>query len=255
MANIRHGVWPSPLMVGLGRGRCRLRTAFGVGAHLHWHWPWPWPWPAAGPRGRVWAALAWGMVSSLWALPAHADALAALNAFVRDARTGSAEFTQTVVSPDGAKRRTSSGTFEFSRPNRFRFSYTKPFEQLILADGQRLWIHDPDLNQVVSRKQASALAATPAALLAGSQLERDFTLSNEPSREGIDWVKAVPKQGDGGFESLRIGFRGGELASVEILDNLGQRSILQFRSVKLNVALPADRMVFTVPKGADVIQQ
>lgn len=186
---------------------------------------------------------------------AQADALASLNTFVREARTGSAEFTQTVTSPDGAKRRTSSGTFEFSRPNRFRFSYTKPFEQLIVADGQRLWIFDPDLNQVVSRQQSTALASTPAALLAGAQLERDFTLSNEPTHEGVEWVKAVPRQGNGGFESLRIGFRNGELAGVEILDSLGQRSVLQFRAVKLNIPLPADRMVFTVPKGADVIQQ
>lgn len=196
-----------------------------------------------------------GLCLGAWATPAQADALAALSTFVRDARTGSAEFTQTVTSPDGAKRRTSVGTFEFSRPNRFRFSYTKPFEQLIVADGQRLWVYDPDLNQVVSRKQSTALAATPAALLAGAQLERDFTLSNEPTRDGVDWVKAVPKQVDGGFESLRIGFRNGELASVEILDNLGQRSVLQFKALKLNVPLPADRMVFTVPKGADVIQQ
>lgn len=186
---------------------------------------------------------------------AHADALNALQHFVREARTGSAEFTQTVISPDGSKRRTSSGTFEFSRPNRFRFGYTKPFEQLIVADGQRLWIYDPDLNQVVSRKQSAALAATPAALLAGSQLDRDFALTPEPARDGLEWVKAVPRNAEGGFESLRIGFRSGELAAVEILDNLGQRSLLQFRSVRLNVPLPADRMVFAVPKGADLIQQ
>lgn len=207
-------------------------------------------------RRRLWV---WGAglagVLACWSMSAQADALNALNSFVRDARTGSAEFTQTVISPDGAKRRSSSGTFEFSRPNRFRFSYTKPFEQLIVADGQRLWIYDPDLNQVVSRQQSSALAATPAALLAGAQLDRDFALSNEPNRDGLEWVKAVPRQADGGFESLRIGFRNGELASVEIQDNLGQRSVLQFRSVKLNVPLPADRMVFTVPKGADVIRQ
>ncbi len=187
-------------------------------------------------------------------LAAQADALAALQAFVRDARTGSAEFTQTVTTPDGSRRRTSSGTFEFSRPNRFRFSYTAPFEQLIVADGQRLWVYDPDLNQVISRKQSSALSATPAALLAGAQIERDFTLSAEPARDGLEWVKAVPKQADGGFESLRIGFRNGELAAVDITDSLGQRSLLQFRELKLNRPLPADRWVFTVPKGADVIQ-
>jgi len=187
-------------------------------------------------------------------LAAQADALADLQAFVRDARTGSAEFTQTVTTPDGSRRRTSSGTFEFSRPNRFRFSYTAPFEQLIVADGQRLWVYDPDLNQVISRKQSSALSATPAALLAGAQIERDFKLSAEPARDGLEWVKAVPKQADGGFESLRIGFRNGELAAVDITDSLGQRSLLQFRDLKLNRPLPADRWVFAVPKGADVIQ-
>ncbi|MFM8929342.1 MAG: outer membrane lipoprotein chaperone LolA [Betaproteobacteria bacterium] len=190
----------------------------------------------------------------LMPLAAQADALAALQAFVRDARTGSAEFTQTVTTPDGSRRRTSSGTFEFSRPNRFRFSYTAPFEQLIVADGQRLWVYDPDLNQVISRKQSSALSATPAALLAGAQIERDFKLSAEPPRDGLEWVKAVPKQADGGFESLRIGFRNGELAAVDITDSLGQRSLLQFRELKLNRPLPADHWVFTVPKGADVIQ-
>ncbi len=210
---------------------------------------------AARLRGAAVASSAAFVVLLAIAPTAQADALASLNNFVRDARTGSAEFTQTVISPDGAKRRTSSGTFEFSRPNRFRFSYTKPFEQLIVADGQRLWIHDPDLNQVVSRKQSAALAATPAALLAGSQLERDFKLEAEPVRDGLEWVKATPRQSEGGFDSLRIGFRNGELASVEILDSLGQKSVLQFRAVKLNVPLPVDRMVFTVPKGADVIQQ
>jgi outer membrane lipoprotein carrier protein len=210
---------------------------------------------AARLRGGALTCSAACLVLLAAATNAHADALASLNNFVRDARTGSAEFTQTVISPDGAKRRTSSGTFEFSRPNRFRFSYTKPFEQLIVADGQRLWIHDPDLNQVVSRKQSAALAATPAALLAGSQLDRDFKLEAEPARDGLEWVKATPRQTEGGFDSLRIGFRNGELASVEILDSLGQKSVLQFRAVKLNVPLPVDRMVFTVPKGADVIQQ
>lgn len=187
--------------------------------------------------------------------PARADAVDDLKAFIREARTGSAEFTQTVHAPDGARRRTSSGTFEFSRPNRFRFTYSKPFAQVIVADGQRLWVHDPELNQVVSRRQSAALSASPAALLAGSQIERDFTLSAEPTREGVDWVKAVPRQADSGFESLRIGFRQGTLAAVEIQDSLGQRSVLQFREVRINLALPAERLVFTVPKGADLIEQ
>lgn len=196
------------------------------------------------------------IMAGLMLMPtARADALVALQTFVREARTGSAEFTQTVHAPDGKRRRTSSGTFEFSRPDRFRFTYSKPFEQVIVADGQRLWIHDPELNQVVSRRQAGALASTPAALLAGTQLERQFDLSNEPARDGLEWVKAVPRQPDAGFESLRIGFRGGLPATVEILDGLGQRSVLQFTQLRVNLALPADRMSFVVPKGADLIQQ
>ena len=193
----------------------------------------------------------------VYGVGAHAEtqALLALQSFLRDARTGSAEFTQTVISPDGTKRRPSSGTFEFSRPDRFRFSYAKPFEQVIVADGQRLWIHDPELNQVVSRRQAGALSATPAALLAGTQVERSFTLTEEPARDGLVWVKAVPRKPDAGFESLRIGFRDGALASVEILDGLGQRSVLQFSRLRVNVPLPADRLVFVVPKGADVLEQ
>lgn len=200
----------------------------------------------------------------LWALlgavtggiaPAHADALTALQTFVREVRTGSAEFTQTVMAPDGARKRVSYGSFEFSRPDRFRFSYTKPFEQLIVADGQRLWIYDPDLNQVIARKQAQALAATPAALLAGTQLERSFVLVVEASAEGVDWVRATPRSKDAGFESIRIGFRAGALAQLEILDSLGQRSVLQFQQMKVNPPLAVDRMVFTVPKGAEVFQQ
>ena len=107
----------------------------------------------------------------------------------------------------------------------------------------------------MNRKVTLLASAMAAALLAGSHLDRDFALTAEPARDGLEWVKAVPRNSEGGFESLRIGFRSGELAAVEILDNFGQRSLLQFRSVRLNVPLPADRMVFAVPKGADLIQQ
>src|SRR5438046_10418278 len=88
---------------------------------------------------------------------ARADAVDTLREFVRDVKTGRANFTQTVTSPDGAKKKTSSGSFEFSRPNRFRFNYAKPFEQVIVGDGQKVWIYDADLNQVSSRKMTQAL--------------------------------------------------------------------------------------------------
>ena len=186
---------------------------------------------------------------------ARADALAALQAFVRDANTGQASFTQTVTSPDGKKTKTSSGSFEFARPNRFRFAYTKPFEQLIVADGQKVWIYDRDLNQVSSRKLAQALGATPAALLAGGDLDKDFKLEALPDRDGLAWVEAAPRAEGGTLQSVRVGFRGKELAAIEIRDAFGQTSLLRFGKMATNQPPIASRFQFAIPPGADVIEQ
>jgi len=186
---------------------------------------------------------------------AQADAVETLRSFVRDVKSGRAQFTQTVTSPDGAKKKTSSGSFEFSRPNRFRFAYVKPFEQTIVGDGEKVWIYDADLNQVSSRKLGQALGATPAALLAGGGLERDFDLSPLPAKDGLDWVEAKPKAKDGAFQSVRVGFQGTTLAALEIVDSFGQRSLLRFSAFVPNVAIPAETFRFTVPPGADVIEQ
>jgi outer membrane lipoprotein carrier protein len=188
-------------------------------------------------------------------LAAHADPVETLRAFVRDVKSGRAQFTQTVTSPDGAKKKTSSGSFEFARPNRFRFGYAKPFEQTIVGDGEKVWIYDADLNQVSSRKLGQALGATPAALLAGGGLERDFDLSPLPAKDGLDWVEAKPKAKDGAFQSVRVGFQGTTLAALEIVDSFGQRSLLRFSAFVPNVAIPAETFRFTVPPGADVIEQ
>ena len=187
------------------------------------------------------------------ALAARADAVDTLREFVRDVKTGRAAFTQTVTSPDGAKKKTSSGSFEFARPNRFRFAYSKPFEQLIVGDGQKVWLHDIDLNQVSVRALDQALGATPAALLAGGTLERDFELAPLPARDGLEWVQATPRAKDGSVAQVRVGFRGKELAALEILDAFGQRSLLQFSGVQQGLALPADRFRFVPPAGVDVI--
>ena len=184
---------------------------------------------------------------------ARADALDALKAFVRDAQTGQANFTQTVTSPDGKRSKTSSGSFEFARPNRFRFAYARPFEQLIVSDGQKVWIHDVDLNQVSVRKLSAALGATPAALLAGASLDKEFELAAQPSQDGIDWVQATPRTKDGSVTQLRVGFRGKDLAALEIVDAFGQRSQLLFSAVQQGLALPAERFRFVPPPGVDVI--
>jgi outer membrane lipoprotein carrier protein len=186
---------------------------------------------------------------------AHADAVDTLKEFVRDVKSGRSTFTQTVTAPDGAKKRSSSGSFEFLRPNRFRFVYTKPMEQTIVADGQKVWIYDADLNQVSIRKFSAVLGATPAALLAGGSLDKDFDVSNQPSEGGMEWVLALPKVKDGAFQSVRIGFKAKALAAVEITDSFGQRSNLVFSQMQSNLPLAADSFKFTTPPGADVIEQ
>lgn len=200
-----------------------------------------------------------------------AGGLSSLETFVRTVKTGQATFTQVVTSParEGQTPRvkTSSGQFEFARPNRFRFDYAKPFVQTIVADGQTLWLHDVDLNQVTARKQAAVLGSTPAALIASAAdvqaLQADFVLADAPDKDGLQWVLATPKSKDGQLQSVRVGFRAaGEVARqtamlevLEILDNFGQRSVLTFNGFKVNPPLPASSFQFITPKGADLIRQ
>ena len=198
---------------------------------------------------------------------AWADGLESLASFVKSVSSGRAEFTQVVTAParegQTARSKTSSGIFEFSRPNRFKFIYKKPFEQSIVADGQTLWLYDTDLNQVTARKQSAALGSTPAALIAAAPdlrvLQADFNLTAAPEKDGLEWVVATPKAKDGQLQTVRVGFRAGEkpagLAALEILDSFGQRSVLSFSKVEVNPTLPKDAFQFNPPKGADVIRQ
>lgn len=197
------------------------------------------------------------------ALCAHADGLQALEAFVKTARTGRADFTQVVTAParegQQARTRSSTGSFEFSRPNRFRFDYRKPFVQTIVADGRTLWLHDVDLNQVTARPQTQVLGSTPAALIAAapdlSSLRRDFELANAPDRDGLQWVQATPKVKEGQLTSVKVGFRGNDLSVLEILDSFGQLSVMKFDHLQLNVPVPAGAFEFKPPQGADVVRQ
>jgi outer membrane lipoprotein carrier protein len=196
-----------------------------------------------------------------------AAGLDSLEKFVKNTQSGRAEFTQVVTSParDGQTARTknSSGSFEFLRPNRFKFVYKKPFEQNIVSDGQTLWLHDVDLNQVTSRKLAQVLNGTPAAVIAAAAdiraLQKDFTLTAQPARDGLAWVQATPKAGDGQIQSITVGFResaqGSELARLEILDSFGQRSLMTFSNFEVNPTLDAAGFQFKPPAGADVIRQ
>lgn len=199
--------------------------------------------------------LALAAVAGLAAGPARADAVESLREFVRDVKTARAQFTQTVSSPDGARKRISSGSFAFQRPDRFRFAYEKPYQQLIVGDGQKVWLFDADLNQVTVRAADKAVGGTPAALLAGGGLERDFNLKAQPAADGLDWVLATPKAAEGTVRQLRVGFKGRELAALEITDSFGQRSLLQFSGLQQGLVLPAETFRFEPPKGAELMTQ
>jgi outer membrane lipoprotein carrier protein len=198
---------------------------------------------------------------------AFAGAMESLDAFIHHAQSGRAAFTQVVTSPprEGqvARSKSSSGTFEFSRPGKFRFHYQKPFEQTIVADGQTLWLFDVDLNQVTSRKQSATLGSTPAALIASAPdlraLQADFVLQAAPDRDGLQWVVATPKAKEGQLQSVRVGLRAKdpvpELAALEILDSFGQLSVLSFSQVEINPKLAADTFNFKPPTGAELLRQ
>lgn len=200
---------------------------------------------------------------AVYALSAQAGGLESLESFVKTVKTARTDFTQVVTMPakDGqaARNKTSSGTFEFSRPGHFRFVYKKPFEQTIVADGQTLWLFDVDLNQVTARAQAQALGSTPAALIASAAdlktLQADFALAPDADSEGLEWVRANPKAKDSSLQLVRVGFRSGQLAVLEITDSFGQRSSLRFSGFTANVPLDAAAFQFKPPAGADVIRQ
>jgi outer membrane lipoprotein carrier protein len=199
--------------------------------------------------GQALLALALGIGSGM----AHAaGATDALRDFIHDAKAGRSSFTQTVHAPNGGKTKVSSGQFEFSRPNRFRFVYQKPYAQTIVSDGQKVWFYDQDLNQVTVRNLGDALGNTPAALLTGQNIERDFEVKDLPDANGLSWALATPRQRDGTIHSLKVGFKGRSLAVIEIADSFGQQSVLQFNNLQILPSLPADEFRFTTPAGAEI---
>lgn len=188
---------------------------------------------------------------------AQADGLATLDQHLKTMRSGTASFTQTVSNtnkPGAAK--TSHGQFAFNRPQQFRFDYTKPFVQTIVADGKTLWMYDADLNQVTQRPQAAALNASPAALVAASNsvaaLQKQFQLENAPAKDKLEWVKAVPRQADTQIKDVMIGFDNGQLRRLEIIDSFGQRSVMEFGPFSASTA--KNSFQFTPPAGADIVK-
>jgi outer membrane lipoprotein carrier protein len=198
------------------------------------------------------AAVALG--TSLAASGADAAGMDQLHAFLDSAKSGRTTFRQVVTGKGRGTPQESAGTFAFARPGRFRWSYDKPFEQLIVGDGDRLWIYDRDLNQVIVRKLDRALGASPAALLAGSNaLESNFDLTDAGAADGLDFVDARPKSADTGFERVRIGFRDNLPRSMELRDTFGNVTTLSFGAFERNPSVDPGLFRFVPPKGADVV--
>ena len=190
----------------------------------------------------------------------HAGAIDKLHQFLESTKTLRAGFTQIVVAKNGTRPQQSSGVMIFSRPGKFRWQIDKPYSQLLVSDGEKVWIYDPDLRQVTVKKVGNALGGTPAALLAGesggkSTLEKSFTLREAGEREGLEWVEAVPKSQESGFEKLRLGFAGSDLKAMELFDNFGQTTSLYFSNLERNLVVAASLLSFKPPAGVDVISE
>ncbi len=188
---------------------------------------------------------------------AQATALDQFKTFVASTKAARGEFVQTQVrkTPTSKVAAPASGTFLFARPGKFIWSYVKPYEQVLQADGDKLYIFDKDLNQVTVKKLGDALGSSPAAILFGSNdLDKNFTLSEAGTRDGLEWLKAVPKAKDSTFAQISIGLRNGQPEAMELNDAFGQASLLTFKKFEKNPPLAVQQFKFVMPKGADVFE-
>lgn len=186
--------------------------------------------------------------------PAAASGIDRLDQFIASTQSATGEFEQRIYGRDRNAVQASRGTFAFARPGRFRWTYAKPYEQVIVGDGARVWVYDPDLKQVTVRKLDLALGATPAALLAGSnEALRAFALKDEGPRDGLEWVEAVPRERESTFERIRMGFGFSGLERMELVDAFGQRTELRFTGFQRNARVDPELFRFAPPPGADVI--
>ena len=200
--------------------------------------------------------LGYALAAWFFALPAHAGPIEKLRAFIEQTRSAKASFTQTVADPGGQVTQKASGTVQFERPGKFRWTYEKPYEQLIVGDGEKLWIYDKDLDQVTERKLDKALGSSPAALLAGSdEIDRYFSLNAIGMRKQLDWLEVRPLDEESLFEKVLMGFRGNMLDTMELYDHFGQKTTIRLLNVQRNPASSPELYRFTVPEGADVVTE
>ena len=186
---------------------------------------------------------------------AQASALEQLKEFASKTKGATGEFAQTQIKK-GGRTDTLSGIFSFSRPGKFRWEIRKPYEQLLVGDGEKAWFFDKDLNQVSVRKMGDALGGTPAAILFGSNdLDKDFILVEASARVGLEWLDATPKSRESSIEKMSLGFLNGVPQIIEIKDTFGQLSVVTLKNVQRNPAIDAAQFKFVPPKGTDVIEQ
>jgi outer membrane lipoprotein carrier protein len=189
---------------------------------------------------------------------ASAAALDQFKSFVAGTKSARGDFSQTQLRKTTAGKAAppSTGSFVFARPGKFIWTYQKPYEQVLQADGDTLYLYDKDLNQVTTRKLGNALGSSPAAILFGSNdLEKNFTLAEAGTRDGLEWLSATPKTKDTTFEQIGIGLKDGVPQAMELKDNFGQTTMLKFTSFQRNPPLGAQTFKFEVPKGAEVSHQ
>ena len=201
-------------------------------------------------------AVAWlvGAVLALQPLAVLASSLDRFAQFLSTTQSAKGEFEQKVVDQGGRIVQQSRGTLAFQRPGKFRWTYVKPYAQIIVGDGTRVWIYDEDLRQVTVRRVDQALTSTPAALLAGNnEAMRAFRISDEGEKDGLEWLEAVPRDKEGGFERVRMGFGSGGLEAMEFYDSFGQITLLRFTSLARNPGLDPSTFRFSPPKGADIV--
>ena len=205
-------------------------------------------------RSRRALALLVGAMLVLQPFAARASSLDRFAQFLSDTQSAKGQFEQKVIDKGARIVQQSRGTLAFQRPGKFRWTYVKPYSQLIVGDGTRVWIYDEDLQQVTVKRVDQALTSTPAALLAGNnEAMRAFRVSDQGEKDGLEWLEAVPRDKEGGFERVRMGFGSSGLEAMELYDSFGQTTVLRFTSMTRNPRLETSIFRFSPPKGADVI--
>ena len=185
---------------------------------------------------------------------AQAGGIDALKKFNADADGLSGSFSQTVKNKK--KTQTSGGMFQIMRPGLFRWEYSKPYKQTIVGDGQYIWLYDVDLKQVTKSDQSQAIGDSPASILSDKNaLDSSYSLKEDGSGDGIDYVLATPKKNNAGYQFIRIGFKGDTLAAMELKDGFGNQTSIKFNNVNTHPNLSRGNFKFVPPKGVDVLSQ